>query len=186
MNVPSKTPLDQASLDLSAVAKMVEEQEETIDNALLRIFGECRDVQVQAVDRNIIFSRVLEHQIACAKEMEDAWTAKVRTLKNIQERHKARLVSILQSLPDIPFKGTQGKIALHANPVALEVEIAEQTRCFKVIGDAEIAKHRIPVEFLDEIRLTALNKANIKAHIKSGKELSWARLKQDNHIRIRL
>jgi hypothetical protein len=176
-----KTPLHQAALDLAAICRQIDDSEE-IPNALIKTLGEFKAELAHSIDRNILFKKSLEAQIAMSKEMKDSWAHRQKVLELVKENHSGYMLSAISQAGGVPFKGTHGEIRAQQSPPSMELTIKTDRRSFETLDpkDAET----IPMKYITETRILSLNKEAVREDLQNGVEVPFAKFVRHKHIRV--
>ena len=181
----AKVPLHEAVLTLSTICERIENGE-TIDETLSCLFENGKLALADAVDRRIALLHVVKGLAAEAKSAKEEWSSRVYQLNKIEESIKARTKEAMKIDPELPYKGTIGKLALQKSPAKLVLDVATyDERLPNVLNPIDLKERVFPTEVVEKHIYYTLNKAKVKEMLKKGEKFLWARLVQDDHVRVR-
>jgi hypothetical protein len=120
------------------------------------------------------------------KEHRDRVAKAVKSAERFQERLKGYVKFVMQTFPDVPYKGTSGRLALQNNPESLKIDFeTKDVTFYKAIDRALVGLEPSLNTYIREVVVCILDNDKIKADLKGGVEIPWARFERDQHVRIR-
>lgn len=178
----NKINLLDAAILFEKICSDIETQDE-VNEELKRQFSEAQDLTMDQVDRRIEFMLYVEAQRDKAKDMATRWTARAKALEGTMEWIKNQAKTVLMAVPGVPLKGSLGAFKLVKNSKAALV-----TRCqtakfsFEIVPDTD----GIDPDYLKTMQFTVLDKDRIRSDLAAGKDVPFASLFQDYHVRFSL
>lgn len=158
-----------------------------IPDDLLERFTSAQMAHADKVSAYVGAVKSLQYNAAYYSDRAELLKRRAKTCERIEKEIKERLVYQIQTHPDLPFKSAEGdKIALRKSHESLVCDIKTYSRSFSNVLDniVELSYDDV-LQFTDVVQVLCLNKEKVKEHLKSGYELKWARLKDDNvHVRF--
>src|SRR5688500_18041871 len=124
--------LDRVKIPMSWAAAALADLCDQIDNgveptkAVSLLFQERKLDLAEAVDRRIAFVNAVDAQIEAARKAKDAWAAQVRSLEALLAAMKAGTKEIIEAHPDLPYKGSIGRLAVQKNPPAVKTTFGDK------------------------------------------------------------
>lgn len=158
-----------------------------IPDDLLERFTNAQMAHADKVSAYVGAVKSLQFSQAYYSDRAELLKRRAKTCERIEKSIKDRLVYQIQTHPDLPWRNKEGdKIALRKSPESLVCDIPTFSRTFSNIIDGVVdLSHYELMQFVDVLQVTVLNKEKVKQELKAGRQLSWARLKDDQvHIRI--
>lgn len=172
--------------------------EKTLDE----ILGDLRTDLGNSVDRYIYLLDYLGNQsqgekpgtgiIGLKQELYREYRKKMEIAEALKERVKARALRIIEESSDLEIKGKKlvfegnlGKLAAQASPGRLIVDFNLGSKSFGNLIDQNTDVFNIPAEYIKTVTVLQLDTDRLKEDLKLGKEIPFARLEKNNHLRIR-
>ena len=144
------------------------EDEETSAEQLESAFENIKDELHVKVENYARIIKNTQAEVDAYKEEVARMTAKRRSLENNIERMKEAAEYAMRLQGEKKVKGELFTLAIQKNPPSLKIDIEPE---------------ELPQEF--QTITISPNKEKIKAAIKNGKAIEWARLEQGESLRIR-
>ena len=144
------------------------EDEETSAEQLEGAFENIKDELHVKVENYARIIKNTQAEVEAYKEELARMTAKRRSLENNIERMKEAAEYAMRLQGEKKVKGELFTLAIQKNPPSLKIDIEPE---------------ELPQEF--QTITISPNKEKIKAAIKNGKAIEWARLEQGESLRIR-
>lgn len=144
------------------------EDEETSAELLEVAFENIKDELHVKVENYARIIKNTQAEVEAYKEEVARMTAKRRSLENNIERMKEAAEYAMRLQGEKKVKGELFTLAIQKNPPSLKIDIEPE---------------ELPQEF--QTITISPNKEKIKAAIKEGKAIEWARLEQGESLRIR-
>ena len=144
------------------------EDEETSAEQLESAFENIKDELHVKVENYARIIKNTQAEVEAYKEEVARMTAKRRSLENNIERMKEAAEYAMRLQGEKKVKGELFTLAIQKNPPSLKIDIEPE---------------ELPQEF--QTITISPNKEKIKAAIKNGKAIEWARLEQGESLRIR-
>ena len=178
----AKVPMAWAAAALAEMCDRLEDGEEPTA-AFTFVFNETRLDLAEAVDRRIAFIKLVEGSITAAEQARDEWALQKTRLESLLAAMKERTKEIVETFPDLPYKGTLGRFAVQKNGGAQALDLSFGG---KEITPELIDMFQIPERFVKTKVSYALDVDGIRAAIAKGEELPWAKLApRGTHLRVR-
>lgn len=158
-----------------------------IPDDLLERFTSAQMAHADKVSAYVGAVKSLQYNAAYYSDRAELLKRRAKTCERIEKAIKDRLMYQIQANPNLSFKSAEGdKIALRKSPESLVCDIPTASRTFSNVIDSIVdLDHEDVLRFVDVLQVTVLNKEKVKQVLKDGRELSWARLKDDNlHVRF--
>lgn len=175
-----RVPMAQAVQMLADLCERIDDGEAPTD-AITKVFAETRLDLAEAVDRRIDFSAWIAGAISQAKEQRDVWADRARKLSAAEDAFKANTKAIMEAHPDLPYKGSRGRLALQANSQpTLKLLFGEKAVTPEVLSTFGIDDRFVKTKTVYEIDTQA-----VKAALQAGDKLPWAELSHGTHLRIK-
>lgn len=184
---PPKIPLAYAAGVLADLLEILEDEKGNIDERIDAEFRELATLSLEtAVARRISLIASINSTIEATKAKAEAYRRRGQQLAAILERVKKLALETVEAHPELEFKSDIGRLTAQKSPPALELDIEYDDRRinYVVTADEEL-KHKIPQKYLTLISVMALDTEALKRDLTQGAEFTWARLKQNRHLRIR-
>jgi len=152
---------------------------------LLDMKGDIRIRLEQKVDGCISFRRFMESRIELLKKREEEFYNARKVAERTLARFNEYLTYTLKSNPEVSFKGNDGTLHLQKSAASLQLDIHSIPQTFAATIPEGLLE-KVPEEYVEKITVYKLKKNEIKADVAEGKKLSWARLEQGDHVRVRV
>lgn len=106
--------------------------------------------------------------------------------ERLEKAIKERLCYQILQNQDLPWVSSEGdKFKAQKNQDKLKVQYFLHNRSFSNIVSYDKDLYDIDMSFLNIIQIVTLNTDAVKEYLKSGKELSWAKLESSGfHLRV--
>lgn len=178
--------LSRYATEVELICQEIDACDGEIPEGLIARFAEAQTGMAAKVDSWIGMLDAVKSRIALLKEMRERVTRAVKAAENLDKGFKGYIKYNLQNKPDIPFKGESGSFYLHRNPKSVKVdfEFSDKT-VYKTIDPALVSLEPTINPYIKEIRFVVLDNEKLKADLEAGMKLSWARIEQDSHIRVK-
>lgn len=175
--------LIQENLDklMRAIDEATEITNEQIDEFML-----LREEREKKIDGWIGYRDRAKHFVAELKERRDRFQTAYKTGQSLQKYLDQRIKYHMENdKTGLVFKGKElGTLSLVNNQKAVaHIVPLESVRFDNVVKD-DFYK-QVCADYLKEVTFRVLDKAKVKVDLLSGIELSWAKLEQGKHIRVK-
>lgn len=177
---------------LSALTSKLEQLCDEVDDSdeipkdLIERFADAQLSHAQKCDAYVAVINGLKHNGAYYSERSKQLARRAKTCERVEKAVKDRLLFLINANPGISFLGTDGdKIAVRDNPESLQHDIPTHNRSYSNIIDsiAELSYDEV-LEYVDVVTFNCLNTEKLKSDLKTGKEISFARLTRGQSLRI--
>tara|TARA_R110000868_G_scaffold9394_6_gene46937 strand:+ start:502 stop:1065 length:564 start_codon:yes stop_codon:yes gene_type:complete len=174
-----KVPMAFAASAMAELCQRLDDGEAP-NEALVLAFKDTELELGGAVDRRIVFMSMIESAIEDAKKARDAWSDQAKKLSKAYEAFEANTIGIIESHPDLPFKGDLGKLTVRKNPPSVVTAFGDRD-----LTPSEIYANAIDSGFVRTKTTYRLDKDAIKDALKSGAVLEWAKLEQGQALKVK-
>ncbi len=180
------TGIAKAGADVEDACVEVAENEGEISQALTEKLEAASLVLKDRVDYWQSRIDAAKGRVEVLKEMKDRITKAIKAADNVQSWQKSFIKGVLTAFPNITFRGSTGAFYLHKNPESVNVDFTTVDKTiYKVIDKVMVNLEPGLNPYVKEIKLYVLETDKIKADLKSGMVIPWARLEQDSHVRTK-
>lgn len=181
----AKLPMAIAAQNLERICEAIDEGE--LNEALQSLFTDTRLDLVDAIDRRIYFLELAKDRVKTLKRLRDEFSEAAKRVEYAVERVKEGTKQIMETYPDLPYKGDLGRLRIQKNSAAKislpEIKTTEAS-VRNVIDVYDIRKHEIGEEYYEVHSYYTLLIDEIKKAIEAGEEIPWAKLDRGSHLRI--
>ncbi len=172
--------------DLEAICLEIDEETGEITDELVKRFDDARLALADKTDRWIGYLDAIKHLEAAAKERKDRAGNAQKTFAALNKRLRDYIQFVIESSPGVPLKGSEGSLALQKNPESVKIDFDGVDKTFYRVIDPTLLKLEPTLnEYVKTITCYVIDNDRLKADLKAGKTLSWARLERGSHVRIR-
>jgi hypothetical protein len=174
-----RVPLAVAASDLARICDELDAGV-TLDQALVAAFDDTKLALADAVDRRIAFHEFASSALEAARAARAGWDERVQQLKGLIDRFKANTQAVVEAHPDLPYRGTLGRITVQKSPASLQTTFG-----FRELTPELIEMMGIEPEYYTVKTTYTLDTKKAKEALAAGKSLPWAELTQSNHVRFK-
>lgn len=182
-------PLSSYLADIEALAAKVDQEAESTGDIPKPLLDELWAKRAELCDKVDAWINYLD---GLAGE-EAVLALKLKRAQEALKRCQARQLSmknyakyVLLTHPEIPLKGSEGKICLQKNPPALDISFERKDKVFYKAIDESFATFEPSLSpYLKQVTCFVVDTDHVKEDLAIGKVLNWAKIKQDFHVRIR-
>ncbi len=155
---------------------------------LIQLFDEARGGLVAKSDAWIGVLTAVKYRAAQLKEQAEAYKKAQKSAEKLEERMHDYIKQVMTEFPQVPFRGSTGKICLQANSAAalvIDFDVGQKV-LYKVVDIAQTAVCSGLSDYVEMVSHFVIDTARLKSDVESGKEFTWCRLKRGEHVRIRI
>jgi hypothetical protein len=162
------------------------ENGETLDDDFLQEFADAKLERAQKLSAYNGAIEVMRRNAAFYSERAEQLNRRAKTCERLEKAIKERLCYQILQNPDLPWVSSEGdKFKAQKNQESLKVMKNLEKRSFSNIFASQEDYSDVDMGFLNIVQLVTLNTDAVKQHLKSGKELPWAKLDSSgSHLRI--
>lgn len=180
----TKLSFRECAEDMERLCDQIDDLEgEELGVLVLELLDRSKHTLQESVDRRIAFIRYCESQEAKARELRNAWEARLRKFEKLTEKIKTDTLETMKANPGVPFHGTHEKFRVQKNSQP------------KLVHPLTLRKEQIEVVEIDEFAplldtfieskiVHVLRKDLLKDAIKQGFKQTGVSLEIGEHIRI--
>lgn len=180
----SKIPLSLAMANLAEVLDSIDTGE--LDAVMGKIFHETSlDNVYGAIDRRISFLDNAEIDVEKLRGIAKKYTAAAKYLENAVDNLQQRTIAIMEQAPNFEYKGELGRFTHSLSQGSLELLVpTKDISISNSVFEKDVHQFHIDAKYLTQRVTYQIENAAVKEDLKSGKELSWARLKLKKCLKI--
>lgn len=184
IDVTPKKNLAVLAHDFGELCNQIDEAED-IGEGVIEKFMEAKGELSIKVDSWIYKLDQAKHWVQFVKDRKKRVEKGYKIAQNIEKGMKQYVKYQLEN-NDIPFKGTEGTLYLHGQAEKVDHNINVENKTVFNCVDSSIAD-LIPGidEYLKSHTFYSIDIAKIKADLKAGKKLGFAKLSKGKHVRVR-
>lgn len=172
--------------ELEQICSEIDEETGVISDDLVLRFNGASLALADKVDGWIGFLDALKVSLAEAKERKERADNARRAFEAMNKRLRDYLKFVMETHPNTPFKGSEGSLALQRNPESVEIDFTTVDKTiYKAIDSSLLTLEPSLNNYVKAITAYVIDTERLKADLKAGVELSWARLTRGHHVRIR-
>lgn len=189
------TTLAKYALEVESVCDEIDdltEQGKDIPRDLIKRFDGANELLALKTDRWIGFLDAVAARLDLLREQKRRIKKAISAGEAMQTRLKDYVKFVLLEFAEqngkrLPFVGTEGqRLCLHNNPKSLQIDLkTENKMVYGCVDKNTILGESSLNGYLKVVPLYVIDKEKLKADIEAGKEVSWARIVQEAHVRIR-
>lgn len=174
------------ALELELVCQEIDAAEGDISPELMKRFEGAKYALAEKTDRWIGFLDAAAAMVEALKVRKDRAAKALKTAEALQKRLKGHVKFCMEQTPNVPFKGDSGSLYLHRNPEGVEIDFAlEDKTAYKTVDSALIEMEPSLAHYVKQLNFYAIDTTKLKNDLKGGRLLSWARLSQGSHLRVK-
>ncbi len=149
-------------------------------------FDDARASLAERTDAWIYRLEYLEATAAMLKERKDRAHEAQKAREAAHKAAKEYLKYLIESKPGVPFKGTEGSLALQRNPEAVKYAFTRDDKTFY----ATVHPHTLEMfpslrSYVTTASVMFVDGAKVKADLRLGMQLDFATLETGSHVRVR-
>ena len=193
-DTPKKPTLYSALFDLQNTISIIQDLAEETENedemnaliALhLPVVSEHKGIIQEKIDKRIGFIEHIDMLAKKMKEDEQSLTKKRKTLDNLKKRLMDYTKMTMETMPEIPFKGTHKEFKIQKSGGKRKITYNLTLEQIENVLTEEEAKFMEP-EFKEEKTIFVLKKSDFDNAIRNGADHPFAMLEPaGTHLRIR-
>lgn len=170
---------------LEELCERLENGEELGDD-LLQEFADAKLERAQKLSAYSSVIEVIKRNAAFYSERAEQLNRRAKTCERLEKAIKERLCFQIVQNQDLPWVSSEGdKFKAQKNQESLKVFKNLEKRSYSNILASNDELKDIDMSFLNVVQLVTLNTDAVKQHLKSGKELPWAKLDSSGfHLRV--
>lgn len=164
----------------------IDAAEGEISEELVKRFDDARLAIAERADRWIFTLDGMKALVAALEERKERAVKAHRTAVNLQARLREYLRFVVASNPGVPFKGDEGTIYLANNAESVDYTIAFEDKTYRNVVDRALVDMEASIRpYVKTFEVAVLDGAKVKADLKAGMVLPWAKLTRGSHIRVK-
>ena len=181
-----KPTLASVAAELALLLDEIDTHDGEITADIIARFDDASLAVADKTDKWISYLDSLKAMSAALKERKDRAAKAQKSVEALQARLKDYLKGVLSTNPGIPFKGSEGSLALQKNPESVRYAFTREERTvYSVVHPNTLAMFNGLGAYVTEIRSLVVDGAKVKADLQAGMQLDFATLERGDHVRIR-
>lgn len=174
---------------LFAVGEIMEEIESCTDDELPALLKETFSRSIKDLKSNVDLAYFvfedLKAQEEQARVIGEQFIAKAKRIDAAMKQMKESVKGLMEQEPGLKLEGEVGRMRLQANAEGLHLNFTTKPKTiYGAVSEEDIFYCGIPAVYLDKTVTYKLKTDEIRADLKAGMELKWARLERGQHVRI--
>lgn len=183
---PRSPSLAACAAQLELIFQEIDNFDGEITTEMVARFDDASLAVSAKTDNWIWYLDTLKFMIAGLKERKDRATKAQKSAEALNARLREFLRGILQSNPGVPFKGNDGSLALQKNPESVSYAFDTESKTFySIVPPATLTMFPDLRPYASGVTVILIDGARVKADLKAGKALDFAKLETGSHVRIR-
>lgn len=172
--------------ELEAIIAEMPEDGEVPSEVLTRFEGAQLEL-AQKVDRYIALLEAGKFLAEALKEREQRMRQARKGAERLTEKLKEMAKFVMESTGRRALPGAElGTLALHKNPESVHVDFDVQDKTvYRCLDAALLTMEPSLLTYVKTFMFHSIDLEKLKADLKSGMEVPWARLASGSHVRIR-
>lgn len=161
---------------------------DTNKQAIIELIVGAENKLCNKTDRWVGFLESVKASIEIAKERQDRATKHRKILENVMERSKQYIQFALEQSGKTKFEGNDSTITLQNSPQSVDFKLDFKKGSLNYVLSEDQA-HALAKEglsdYVTEVSYFVLNSDKVRSDLQLGKEIPFATIKQNKHIRIK-
>ncbi len=181
-----KLTLADYAMEVERMCAEVDACEGEIPSDVIQRFETAELALAEKCDRWIGLLDAVKSRSELLKEHKERVQKAIKATDGVQERLKSYLKHTMQAFPDLPYKGSSGRLALQKNPESLKIHFeTKDVTVYRTLEKSMLSLEPGLNAYVKEITLYVIETDKLKADLKAGMKMYWAELTQDSHVRVR-
>ncbi len=185
-SIAVKPTLASVAAELALLLDEIDSHDGEITADIIARFDDASLAVADKCDRWIGYLDSLKAMSAALKERKDRAAKAQKSVDALQARLKDYLKGVLATNPGVPFKGSEGSLALQKNPESVRYAFTRDERTiYAVVPQATLEMFSDLHNYVTAITSLVVDSVKVKEALKSGVILDFATLERGEHVRIK-